>query len=111
MAPILQTLILNRTPIQCLDFADAVSKWDIERIIPAHFKNDLKYNGEDYRKAFSFLEEKGVPVGLPKPLDADLKFLRESEEGLIASGAIVPCPPLLSKFTRDEILAQTFVRA
>lgn len=111
VAPILQTLILNRTPIQCLDFADAVSKWDIERIIPAHFKNDLKYNGEDYRKAFSFLEEKGVPVGLPKPLDADLKFLRESEEGLIASGAIVPCPPLLSKFTRDEILAQTFLRA
>lgn len=108
VAPILQTLILNRTPIQVLDFADAVSKWDIERIIPAHFKNDLKYNGKDYRQAFSFLEATGVPKGLPNPLDADLQFLRESEEGLIESGAIVPCPPLPGgKFTRDEILAQT----
>ena len=111
-APILQTLILNRTPIQVLDFADSVSKWDIERIIPAHFKNDLKYNGKDYRAAFSFLEATGVPKGLPKPLEGDLVFLRESEEGLIDSGAIVPCPPLPGgKFTRDEILAQTVLKS
>lgn len=111
-APILQALILNRTPIQVLDFADAVSKWDIERIIPAHFKNDLKYGGKDYRKAFSFLEATGVPKGLPKPLDADFKFLRESEDGLIESGAIVPCPPLPGgKFSRDEILAQTVLKS
>lgn len=111
-APILQTLILNRTPVQVLDFADAVSKWDIERIIPAHFKNDLKYGGKDYRAAFTFLEASGVPQGLPKPLDADLQFLRESEEGLIDSGAIVPCPPLPGgKFTRDEVLAQTVLRS
>jgi hypothetical protein len=112
VAPILQTLILNRNPIQVLDFADAVSKWDIERIIPAHFKNDLKYNGGSYRKAFSFLEANGVPKGLPKPLEADLQFLRESEQGLIESGAIVPCPPLPGgKFSRDEILAQTILRS
>lgn len=111
-APILQTLILNRTPIQVLDFADAVSKWDIERIIPAHFKNDLKYGGKDYRAAFSFLEANGVPKGLPKPLDGDLQFLKESEEGLIESGAIVPCPPLPGgKFSRDEILAQTILKS
>lgn len=112
VAPILQTLILNRTPLQVLDFADVVSEWDIERIIPAHFKNDLKYGGKDYRAAFSFLEVTGVPKGLPKPLDADLKFLRESEDGLIESGAIVPCPPLPGgKFTRDEILAQTVLKS
>jgi len=112
VAPILQTLILNRTPIQVLDFADTVSKWEIERIIPAHFINDLKYNGEDYRKAFSFLEDKGVPAGLPKPLEADLQFLRESEVGLIESGSIVVCPPLPGgKFTRDEILAKTILRS
>ena len=112
VAPILQTLILNRTPVQVLDFADTVSKWDIERIIPAHFKNDLKYGGKDYRAAFSFLEATGVPKGLPNPLDSDLQFLRESEEGLIDSGAIVPCPPLPGgKFTRDEILAQTVLKS
>ena len=112
VAPILQTLILNRTPVQCLDFADTVSKWDIERIIPAHFKNDLKYGGKDYRAAFSFLEATGVPKGLPNPLAGDLQFLRESEEGLMDSGAIVPCPPLPGgKFTRNEILAQTVLKS
>lgn len=111
VAPILQVLLLNRAPIQVLDFADIVSKWDIERIIPAHFKNNLQYTGKDYRKAFSFLEEKGVPKGLPKPLDADLKFLRDSEVTLQQSGSIAPCPPLPGgKFTRDEIVARTILR-
>jgi len=38
VAPILQTLILNRSPIEVLDFADEVAKWDIQRIIPGHLK-------------------------------------------------------------------------
>jgi hypothetical protein len=108
VAPILQVLILNRSPVEVLDFADAVSNWDIERIIPAHFKNDLKYTGADYRKAFTFLEAGGVPKGLPKPMTADLKLLLESEQGLISSGAIVLCPPLPGgNISREEILKQT----
>ncbi|KAL3925592.1 MAG: hypothetical protein SGILL_000315 [Bacillariaceae sp.] len=112
VAPILQTLILNRNPILVLDFADAVSKWDIERIIPAHFKNNLKYNGKDYRKAFSFLEASDVPKGLPKPLEGDLTLLKDAEVTLLESGAIAPSPPLPGgKFSRDEILAQTVLRS
>ncbi len=108
VAPILQTLILNREPIEVLDFADAVSKWDIKRIIPAHFKNDLQYTGADFRRAYTFLEAGGEPKGQPKPLEADLKLLRESELNLLASGAIVPCPPLPGgKVSRKEILQQT----
>jgi hypothetical protein len=108
VAPILQTLILNRSPIEVLDFADAVAKWDIERIIPAHFKNDLKYDGADFRKAFTFLEAGGVPKGLPKPLDGDLKLLKDSEQGLLQSGAIAPCPPFPGgDISREEILKQT----
>lgn len=108
VAPILQTLILNREPIEVLDFADAVSKWDFKRIIPAHFKNDLKYTGADFRRAYTFLEAGGEPKGQPKPLEADLKLLRDSEKNLVASGAIVPCPPLPGgKISRDEILRQT----
>jgi hypothetical protein len=108
VAPILQVLILNRSPIEVLDFADAVSKWDIERIIPAHFKNDLKYNGADFRKAYTFLEANGVPAGLPKPMEADLQLLKESEIGLIDSGAIAPCPPFPGgKISREDILKQT----
>ena len=38
VAPILQVLILNRNPIEVLDFADKVAQWDIQRIIPGHLK-------------------------------------------------------------------------
>jgi hypothetical protein len=108
VAPILQKLILNRNPIEVLDFADKVAQWPIERIIPAHLKNNLKFSGKDYRKAFSFLDASGVPPGLPKPLDADFKTLNDAEEGLLAMGAIARCPPLPGgKVTREDILAQT----
>ena len=108
VAPILQQLILNREPIEVLDFADEVAKWPIERIIPAHLKNNLKYTGKDYRAAFTFLEAKGVPRGLPKPLDVDMKSLRDAEVGLLASGAVAKCPPLPGgDVSREEILKQT----
>jgi len=108
VAPILQQLILNREPVEVLDFADEVSKWPIQRIIPAHLKNDLRYTGKDYRAAFSFLEAKGVPPGLPKPLDIDSKFLVDAEVGLLESGAVARCPPLPGGDTsREEILRQT----
>ena len=107
VAPILQKLILNRYPIETLDFADKVAQWPIERIIPAHLKNDLKYTGKDYREAFSFLEAKGVPAGKPKPLAIDMKALDDAEINLIGSGAIVPCPPAVGgQYSREEVLAQ-----
>lgn len=108
VAPILQQLILNREPVEVLDFADEVAKWPIERIIPAHLKNDLKYTGKDYRAAFSFLEAKGVPNGLPRPLDIDMEFLADAEVGLLESGAVAKCPPLPGgDVSREEILRQT----
>lgn len=108
MAPILQTLILNRFPVEVLDFADEVAKWPIERIIPAHLENNLKYTGKDYRRAFTFLEANGEPKGQPKPLAADLQLLRDAEANLQESGAIAKCPPFPGgKVTREEILAQT----
>ena len=111
VAPILQKLILNRTPVEVLDFADKVAQWPIERIIPAHLKNNLKFTGKDYRKAFSFLEAGGVPPGLPKPLEADLKALSDAEESLVQSGAIARCPPLPGgKISREQILAETVYR-
>lgn len=108
VAPILQQLILNREPIEVLDFADKVAKWPFKRIIPAHLKNNLQYTGKDYRAAFSFLEAKGVPKGLPKPLDIDMKSLRDAEVGLLESGAVAKCPPLPGgNVSREEILKQT----
>jgi hypothetical protein len=111
VAPILQVLLLNRSPVEILDFADKVAAWPIQRIIPAHLKNDLKFTGADYRKSFGFLEEQGVPEGFPKPLDADLQFLRDAEVGLLASGAVTKAPPKVGgKYSRAEIIAQTNYR-
>jgi hypothetical protein len=111
VAPILQVLLLNRNPIEVLDFADKVAKWNFHRIIPAHLKNNLSFNGQQYRSAFGFLEEKGVPDGYPKPLDADLQFLRDAEVGLIDSGAIAPAPPKPGGiYSRSEILEKTTYR-
>ena len=111
VAPILQSLLLNRFPVESLDFADKVSKWPFERIIPAHLKNNLKYTGADYRKSFSFLEVKGVPKGFPKPLESDFKLLRDAEVSLVESGAIAAAPPLVGgEYSREEIIARTLYR-
>lgn len=111
VAPILQVLLLNRSPVEVLDFADKVSKWDIKRIIPAHLKNNLAFTGDDYRKAFGFLTEQGVPPGFPKPLEADLQTLKDAEVNLIESGAIVPAPPKVGgAVSRADIISQTVYR-
>lgn len=111
VAPILQTLLLNRSPVEVLDFADTVGSWDFDRIIPAHLKNNLRFNGKDYRAQFGFLEESGVPKGFPKPLKADLQTLLDAEENLIESGAIAPAPPKVGgRYSRQEIIEQTVYR-
>jgi len=108
VAPILQILLLNRTPVEVLDFADRVAAWPIKRIIPAHLKNNLQLTGKDYRQSFGFLEANGVPKGFPRPLDSDLQTLRDAEVSLIESGAIAPAPPKVGgKVSRADILAQT----
>lgn len=111
VAPILQQLILNREPIEVLDFADEVAKWPIKRIIPAHLKNNIQFTGQDggaaYRAAFSFLEAKGVPRGLPKPLDIDFQTLRDAEVNLLEQGAIARVPPLPNGMNREEVLEAT----
>jgi len=57
VAPILQTLILNRAPEETLIWANQVSKWDFNRIIPCHFDSPIMATPEQFRQAFSFLEE------------------------------------------------------
>ena len=39
-----------------INWADKVSKWPIQRIIPCHLANDIKATAKDFRKAFQFLE-------------------------------------------------------
>lgn len=46
VAPILQVLILNRNPVEVLDWADRVARWDFKRVVPAHLKNDIPADGK-----------------------------------------------------------------
>lgn len=56
VAPILQTLILNRSPQEVLQWADAIAIWNFKRIIPCHFNAPIIAGSEEFRQAFSFLE-------------------------------------------------------
>ena len=93
VAPILRKLILNREPERVLDWVDKVSKWPFQRIIPAHFANDVKATPKDFTDAFSFLleEEKGLRFGrskVPAPLEGDMKTLSDASKALTAQNVL-----------------------
>ncbi len=96
VAPILQTLILNRGPRETINWADIVARWDFQRIIPCHFDSPIEADPYQFRQAFSFLEKKpsmseylfGIK-SQPLPKE-DFEFLRELEEKLIGSGIASP---------------------
>jgi len=92
VAPILQTLILNRNPGKVLEWADEVAAWPFTRVIPCHLESPIRTNPRDFRNAFSFLEEGSGIGGLgrarPVPVAEDFKTLEEAEVGLIESGSL-----------------------
>ncbi|ARV62618.1 hypothetical protein BZZ01_31850 [Nostocales cyanobacterium HT-58-2] len=100
VAPILQTLILNRSPKETIDWADKVASWDFEWIIPCHFDAPIKAQPHQFRQAFSFLEKyPSVSAGLfssnsyPLP-EEDFKLLREIDKGLNKFGIVPPAQEL-----------------
>lgn len=107
VAPIIQTLILNRNPVETLDWVEKVCKWDFKRIVPAHLKNNIPAGPAAFKRAFSFLTVEGEPAGQPKPRRDDLKTLLDAEVNLVQRGAIAPAPGLVSRTNRAEVLART----
>ncbi|MBH8563875.1 DUF4336 domain-containing protein [Nostoc sp. CENA67] len=96
VAPILQTLILNRAPRETLNWADKVASWDFQWIIPCHFDSPIPAQPQQFRQAFSFLEKQpAVSAGLfssnsyPLP-EEDFKLLKEIDQGLNKSGIVPP---------------------
>jgi hypothetical protein len=80
VAPILQTLILNRAPKQTIAWVDCVAQWDFDQIIPCHFDAPITTTPQQFRSAFDFLERHSPPdSGLPA---ADFRLLREIEQRL-----------------------------
>jgi hypothetical protein len=79
VAPILQTLILNRDPVTVQRWCDRVARWPFERIIPCHFTAAIAATPHDWREAFQFLTPNPTQT-LPA---ADLQVLRDIDRRLI----------------------------
>ncbi|MEM8805283.1 MAG: DUF4336 domain-containing protein [Cyanobacteria bacterium P01_G01_bin.38] len=57
VAPVLQSLIFNRDPKVVVAWADKISKWNFERIIPCHLDAPIQATGDDFGQAFEFLRD------------------------------------------------------
>lgn len=86
VAPILQTLILNRAPQEVLTWAEQVIQWPFHRIIPGHLEAPISATPTEFYQAFSFLTR--APIDrLP---EADIKLLQDIDTGLIRTGITPP---------------------
>lgn len=96
VAPILQTLILNRAPCKTLDWAYRVASWDFQRIIPCHFASPIEAGPHQFQEAFKFLDQESssmtdVEMETPQTLSSeDYKLLKEIEQALKRLGILPP---------------------
>ncbi len=88
VAPILQTLILNRAPKETINWANKVASWDFHSIIPCHFDSPISAEPHQFRQAFSFLE-KHSSSSFPLP-EEDFQLLKAIDTGLNQIGIVPP---------------------
>ncbi len=88
VAPILQTLILNRAPIETLAWADAIALWNFTQIIPCHFAAPVNITPQEFRQAFSFLESN--LANSSRFPETDLQTLKNIDALLYKPGIIPP---------------------
>ena len=85
VAPILQTLILNRHPQEVMEWVEKVASWNFRQIIPCHFDVPIQASRDEFRQAFGFLGKNTDQGYLP---EKDLQFLRELEQKLRTRGIL-----------------------
>jgi hypothetical protein len=94
VAPILQTLILNRAPQETLHWVDQIASWDFQRIIPCHFDSPIVANPHQFQQAFAFLR-KQPQDGMVESSDhllpeEDFECLAKIENSLNRRGITLP---------------------
>jgi hypothetical protein len=89
VAPILQTLILNRAPKATLEWAETVASWNFSQVIPCHFSAPIAATPAEFRRAFNFLEADS-PDGLGNLPEADLATLKKIDALLYKPGIVPP---------------------
>ncbi len=90
VAPILQTLILNRHPQTVLAWADQIAQWDFQRLIPCHFDAPIAVLPYQVRQAFSFLEKQPAIAPSPDLTDADFALLKDLDTTFTRLGVTIP---------------------
>jgi Domain of unknown function (DUF4336) len=88
VAPILQTLILNRAPKLTIAWVDRVAQWDFHQIIPCHFDAPIPATPQQFRAAFGFLESNS-PLAADLP-EADFQLLQQIDRQLVRWRIINP---------------------
>jgi hypothetical protein len=85
VAPILQTLILNRAPQETLEWVEKVSRWQFDRLIACHFDSPVNTSPQEFRQAFAFLE-----FDVNSFPEADVQALKTIDRFLYKSGLVPP---------------------
>ena len=89
VAPILQTLILNREPQATLHWVDKVASWNWQRIIPCHMDAPITAQPLQFCQAFSFLQQHPHHSYYSLP-EEDFQVLKEINTGLSKTKIIPP---------------------
>jgi hypothetical protein len=94
VAPILQSLILNRAPIETMRWVNQVVNWNFQQIVPSHFQAPIQAKPAQFRSAFNFLQK--IPVASSPPNSgpllppADLLFLDKIDQTLTKLNFLPP---------------------
>lgn len=90
VAPILQTLILNRAPKETIDWAEKIASWNFQQIIPCHFDAPIKAQPYQFRQAFSFLDQRSFDNNSYPLPEEDFTLLKKIDAGLNKTGITPP---------------------
>jgi hypothetical protein len=82
VAPILQQLILNRSPAHTQAWVERVAAWDFRTIISCHFQSPIAADRQDWQQAFGFL------AGGRQLPAADFALLEQIDRTLSRSGIL-----------------------
>ncbi|MGK7883884.1 MAG: DUF4336 domain-containing protein [Crocosphaera sp.] len=85
VAPILQGVIFNRSPLDVLIWVDKVTKWGFNRIIPAHFSAPIISNPSQFREAFDCLRHPEHNAG-----NDDFQLIQNIAQSLTKLGVTPP---------------------
>lgn len=73
-------IILARGPEEVQSWLDRVTRWDFERVVPAHLDAPLAIGPTEFAEAFEFVKTGRNEVRF---CDEDVAFLRQAEEGFL----------------------------